>query len=604
MEALLLGGLTAIGFYTAEKNLRNRQIDNEDVVTKSEKPNGPHMYKTDIEHTGKKDEYEKATDRFQKSLRPYETNIFNDVSKDVPSTIMKKEKTLQYLDSQLAPPTSVTHPSYSTAIKDASKNLISYESIEKEGIRKFNDKRNTTKKLSHVPSLFDKATPFLVESGNVNGIKKHVYMYDNGSHNNMEPFFGGSVKQNTDVMANQTILERHTGAKPVYFHKKEVSSFFDKQRNHTVFGTKVQKDRQEERLQTSLTRQGIRPFEEIKVPRGLNLSSGTSTNVGFHDTYRPEIKTVNELRVNPKLTYKGRVVGKKLYNAKRALDVNVAHHRQNDTYLTNFDEDSSSDNKRKVRNLLPDTFGGGKKGKYNDKETIIFQSGERDLYADKIENFKGGAIDTSQGKYIAAEVRTSNKPTYENKHRLQNNTVKGSYTYDQDEWEFKPTIRQQTENNEHSVINLTTYKKTQKYLEDKAKKTIKEQTLLEEYKGIFGGSQNNKNEDRTSSFNMVFNGLKEITASYGRDPVKQGVKIANGKEGYNFENTKRVSFDQTDVQRKIGRIYTPTKGIIPKISRQKQIYDNRMYEERTNPAITDQLLDNPYAMFVHKLSPE
>ena len=75
-------------------------------------------------------------------------------------------------------------------------------------------------------------------------------------------------------------------------------------------------------------------------------------------------------------------------------------------------------------------------------------------------------------------------------------------------------------------------------------------------------------------------------------------------KGYNFENTKRTSFDQTDVQRKIGKIYTPTHGIIPKISRQRQVYDNQMYEERTNPAITNQLADNPYAMFVHKLSPE
>lgn len=602
MEALLLGGLTAIGFYTAEKNLRNRQVDNEDVVTKAEKPNGPHVYKTDIERAAKQDEYEKATDRFQKSLKPYETKIFNDVSKDMPSTIMKKEKTLQYLNSQLAPPTSVKDPSYSQSIKKASDNLISYETIEKEGIRGFNDKRNTTQKLSYTPSSLNTSAPFLVESGNINGVKKHVYMYDNGTHNNMEPFFGGSVKQNTDVLANQNILERHTGANPIYFHKKEVSSFFDKQRNATVFGTKVQKDRQEERFHTTLKRQGIKPFEEIKVPRGLNLSSGTKTNVGFHDMYRPEVKTVNELRVNPKLSYKGRVVGKKLYNDKRALDVNVKHRRQNDTYYSNFDDDSSD---RKVRNLIPDSFGGGgRKGKHNDQSSIINQTGSREEYLDRIENFKGGANDTSQGKYIVSKVRTSNKPVYENKHRLQNNTVKGSYTYDQDEWEFKPTIRQQTEDNKHAVINLTTYKKTQKYLYDKAKTTIKEQTLLEEYKGIFGGSQNSKNEDRTSSFNMVFNGLKEVTASYGRDPIKQGVKISNGKDGYNFENTKRTSFDQTDVQRKIGKIYTPTHGIIPKISRQRQVYDNQMYEERTNPAITNQLADNPYAMFVHKLSPE
>ena len=44
---------------------------------------------------------------------------------------------------------------------------------------------------------------------------------ENFSHNNMTPFFGGSVKQNTYEYANQPILELYTGSDKLESIKKE-----------------------------------------------------------------------------------------------------------------------------------------------------------------------------------------------------------------------------------------------------------------------------------------------------------------------------------------------------------------------------------------------
>ena len=50
---------------------------------------------------------------------------------------------------------------------------------------------------------------------------------ENFTHNNMVPFFGGSVKQNMNIDNNRNTLGKHTGTDEFYRKKQEVKSFYD-----------------------------------------------------------------------------------------------------------------------------------------------------------------------------------------------------------------------------------------------------------------------------------------------------------------------------------------------------------------------------------------
>ena len=54
-----------------------------------------------------------------------------------------------------------------------------------------------------------------------------AYSQDNKGHNNMVPFFGPKVTQNTRAAANSSILDSYAGTGSDYFQKREVSSFYD-----------------------------------------------------------------------------------------------------------------------------------------------------------------------------------------------------------------------------------------------------------------------------------------------------------------------------------------------------------------------------------------
>ena len=53
-------------------------------------------------------------------------------------------------------------------------------------------------------------------------------------HNNMQPFYGGRVKQNVNVDTNVSILDTYTGSGVTQIAKREVESMFDS--NKSPFG--------------------------------------------------------------------------------------------------------------------------------------------------------------------------------------------------------------------------------------------------------------------------------------------------------------------------------------------------------------------------------
>jgi len=159
---------------------------------------------------------------------------------------------------------------------------------------------------------------------------------DDFSHNNMTPFFGGSVKQNTDLdnNVNNVILENYTGVGEIYnIEKQENLCFADVRQNSDTATTKDTNSYEEEyaRMMKSTMRTNEMPFDKINVGPGLNGGyDDKPTQIGFQPDTREFAlpKNVDELRVasNPKETYKGRLLaGQK--ETKRGLQPKVEKNR-------------------------------------------------------------------------------------------------------------------------------------------------------------------------------------------------------------------------------------------------------------------------------------
>jgi len=128
------------------------------------------------------------------------------------------------------------------------------------------------------------------------------------THNNMQPFFRGALKQNVNV-ENTGMLERHTGRSEHFKQKNEVECFFKPEANTgNVCGMPAMTNFYSSRIVAPITRNNEFPLEQERVGPGLNAGYGTSGTGGFHqantlDYARP--KMVDELRAanNPKLSY-------------------------------------------------------------------------------------------------------------------------------------------------------------------------------------------------------------------------------------------------------------------------------------------------------------
>ena len=131
-------------------------------------------------------------------------------------------------------------------------------------------------------------------------------------HNNMQPFFGGRIKQNVAPQSNTSVLDMYNGSGSTQMKKREVENMFETSRapygnpngmedNTEFFQSRISS-------QAPVVRNGERPFEPTKVGAGLGEKFGFAGKGGFQQLDINEImrpKDTNELRAlsNPKETY-------------------------------------------------------------------------------------------------------------------------------------------------------------------------------------------------------------------------------------------------------------------------------------------------------------
>lgn len=168
---------------------------------------------------------------------------------------------------------------------------------------------------------------------------------ENFTHNNMEPFFGGTQKQNVDLnKGNDFLLETYTGTGKVFHDAKTENVCFADVNEQSGSSPYMKKDSytdEYERMVASKLKNNESPFKKEYVGPGLNAGYTAKSNQrGFDPNEREYImpKTIDELRKgsNPKTIFEGRTIdGQK--GAKRGFSGKLNKNRVDTFHEKNQD---------------------------------------------------------------------------------------------------------------------------------------------------------------------------------------------------------------------------------------------------------------------------
>jgi hypothetical protein len=126
--------------------------------------------------------------------------------------------------------------------------------------------------------------------------------------NNMTPHFGSNVTQSVKHnQYNQQKLEHFTGSfgkhSAFYTPKREVRIWPVLEDSHNIYGLKSTSTFIQNRLIPTLSKDGVKPFESIKVKPGIGLGANNVGQIGLHSLYRPLPKTIDETKIDKQISY-------------------------------------------------------------------------------------------------------------------------------------------------------------------------------------------------------------------------------------------------------------------------------------------------------------
>lgn len=152
------------------------------------------------------------------------------------------------------------------------------------------------------------------------------------SHNNMVPFYGGSVKQSLDPEAHSSRLSSFTGVDDVArpMGRKEAQKPMFDPAQQDVHGVRADQVMQlwQSHIEAPVRRHNERPFEQVIVGKP-EVRGGETGDVYFDIREHQRGKTVDEMRAanNPKQTYEGRVLPGGAATVERPQPAALVTHR-------------------------------------------------------------------------------------------------------------------------------------------------------------------------------------------------------------------------------------------------------------------------------------
>jgi hypothetical protein len=217
------------------------------------------------------------------------------------------------------------------------------------------------------------------------------------SHNNMVPYYKGSVKQNMTEDAMSSRLDYLQGAGSTVISKREQAPLFEPSRAPTgnVNGLESATDFMQDRVVVPTNRAFEKLVEPTRVGPGLDQGYTSFPTGGFQQFETLEIAkqraTVDDLRVasNPKLTYEMPMISGKAVNDQPAQIGEVRKYRPDTFYLNEHGE----------RNFA--TVGENSKPTERPAQVVKFQQREET----SVETFGPAAMTESKATYTVPSFR-------------------------------------------------------------------------------------------------------------------------------------------------------------------------------------------------------
>ena len=487
--ALPFVGLTMLTGYLLNKDesvISRKNVATRTAVIENDKPNGENIYSSN-----KANEADFAT--FYKSVQNYK-------------------------DAQDPAITGVLPPIFNTYSANGNTNVLteniqSVHSINSEEMNKINEinRRADVLNDSSKPSvnnrpMFNPVYSSLESvSGPFNELQNSEFVKDAPSndvnpltglsyetqHKNMTPFFGSAIKQNIEQMTNTSMLDLYTGNNSTFQHKKEMKPFYTLMKQDINGTPSITLNTDMDRFIPSNFKQNEKPFYEKRIAAPI---SGTIDN-----DIRAYGQSVDELRVasKPKLTYEARTVSGQFMNV-RGIQPQVNKNLVNRYY------DQTPDMLLKTTGAITGEA---------TRDNFFIKPTSRE--ATSSETYIGPSHSSLQVKSIqrAVLINDNNNQDVEGFENAQNNNngiskslvqdpkrqsfktdfirnyntnERKDANYDYGKTTYTPYITERALNGETNQFDLNVNKqnKGQKiYLQDNAKSTIKETTLLSDNSG-------------------------------------------------------------------------------------------------------------------------
>ena len=525
----IVGTIMGIGYMLNKEGRQARK--EEDIrmfIDKEEEPSDKNIYHSERFYDAWDDEFERATEAHLKAQDPVNENVvplfYNDLgtrsemSPEIKSYLEKRGNRLKGWEDDLT-----TQKSFRTNNKSADKmvnpnshtkfinesgdgkevnitespmfNPLGFEVGGSGTVENFsagpNEKRREQEMIEQFSVGNRKADPRTGAASKQEHFQSYTIHGPANSnnpnyHNNMVPFFGSKVTQSTDPMAWQSTLEYYTGqtnagtefrSRP----KREIPSLQDRTPGQTyIYGTPADNSNQRDRFITSTLKTGITPFQQIRVGPGVSATHDWKPRDGFHSWYRCPQRNVDELRVNKKNVYEGRLLPGKEQNGNRGVCGDV-YKRKPDTFWVN---DQRRWFKTTGANLAPQVRENYVAYKQNREDTNVEYTG----IAGNKENLsqragiysEGSDMDTTGGATMQVFDRCTGEPI-----KQCFNTINSRVQH---------TDRNQLAHTPFRNIGAGQTNKNTKYFDDAARTTTRQTVAIKDYQGIAGHEGNLKNK--------------------------------------------------------------------------------------------------------------
>jgi flagellin-specific chaperone FliS len=598
----LIGTLLATGIYLNKSGKQPRKLNKQrQHVNADEKPSDKNIYHSERYYDAWRDEFDKATISKQKSLDTINSNIVQrysnemstnqEMSPELQSYLEKRGSRFKYYQEKTEQKNMINEGGNEMQIEESPMfSAFGNDNVPSGGLQNFKDENPEDvlyEKFQCGNRSQGNDSPSMTKQEHFGMFTLHGPRNSNNpmTHNNMVPFFKGHIKQNMDPMAKQTLMENFTGQTnaPTEFRaqpKREIPSLQDRTPGQTyIYGTPADNVYQRDRYWTSTLKNDITPIEQVRVGPGISGTFDSKPRDGFHTMWRPPTRNVDELRVNPKNVYEGRLLPGQELVKNRGIEGEVFKQRPDTFYI----------NDPRRWNLTTGSYTGPAirenfvANKQNREDTTIAYTGI-------------AGSDTTEGPYVGICMEDGGEcdPNHEKPDCPPLVT------------QAKHTDRQQLPRFGDRNFGQTQVLKPEKYFYDKARPTTKETTHVIDYQGIAGNESDIKQQqylyDKARPtikegthvmgyMGQVKNESQQKTQKYLYDKARPTIKEGTHVMGYmgqvqneSQQKTQKYLYDKARPTIKEG---THVMGYMGQVQNESQQKTQKYLYDKARPTIKE-----------------